>query len=331
MTSQPRNFPRDLSAEMAALSARVLAEDGPQPDATLMSSAEGRALVERSNARWNRDLPGLARRETVTLEADAGIGSARRSLEVLVPHNALPGALIFVHGGGFCFCSPSTHERCARLLAIESGLPVLVPDYRLAPEDPFPAGLHDVVASVRNAFSATNHLGVKPGPLLISGDSAGANLALAAMLHEQAAGRPDLAGGLLFYGTYDCDFDTPSYTEFAEGFGLTRAKMQRYWSAYAGGGHEATLAATVLASPLKASDEALSRLPPLYLIAAGIDPLLSDTLRLEARLKALGRTETTTIYPGVTHGFLQNSIDLKATREALRLAGMEATRMATTP
>ncbi len=132
-----------------------------------------------------------------------------------------------------------------------------MPDYRLAPEDPFPAGLKDVVAAVRTAFPATADLGVTPGPLLISGDSAGANLALSAMLHEQAAGRPGLAGALLFYGTYDCDFDTPSYTEFAEGFGLTRAKMQRYWAAYSGGREPTALAPEVLACPLRASDQAL--------------------------------------------------------------------------
>lgn len=327
MTAERANFPRELCAEMAALGARVLAEDGPQPDATLMLPTEGRALVERNNTRWNRDLPSLARRETVFVEADASLGSARRKLEVLVPNNARPGALVFVHGGGFCFCSTATHERCARLLAIDSGLPVLMPDYRLAPEDPFPAGLQDVVAALRNAFSATVDLGVVAGPLLISGDSAGANLALAAMLHEQAGDRPRLSGALLFYGAYDCDFDTPSYREFAEGFGLTRAKMQRYWSAYAGAGQEATLAANALACPLKASDAALAALPPLYLAAAGVDPLLSDTLRLETRLRALGRTDTTKIHAGVTHGFLQNSIDLEAAREALRIAGGEARRM----
>lgn len=325
---EPNNFPRALSSETVALNARVLAEDGAQPDATLMPSAEGRALVERNNARWNQDLPALARRETVFIEADPALGSARRKLEVLVPANARSGALIFVHGGGFCFCSTATHERCARLLAIESGLPVLMPDYRLAPEDPFPAGLKDVVAAVRTAFPATADLGVTPGPLLISGDSAGANLALSAMLHEQAAGRPGLVGALLFYGTYDCDFDTPSYTEFAEGFGLTRAKMQRYWAAYSGGREPTALAPEVLACPLRASDQALLALPPLYLAAAGVDPLLSDTLRLEARLKALGRDETTIIHPGVTHGFLQNSIDLEAAREALRLAAQAASRLA---
>lgn len=328
MMPEPCDFPRELSAEMAALSARVLAEDGAQPDATLMPWAEGRALVARANARWNMDLPPLALRETVVVDADPVLGSARRNLEVIVPENARPGALIFVHGGGFCFCSPATHERCARLLAIESGLPVLVPDYRLAPEDPFPAGLHDVIAVLRNGFKATRHLRIEAGPVLISGDSAGANLALAALLHEQAAGRPDIAGALLFYGTYGRDFDTPSYAEFAEGPGLTRAKMQRYWSAYAGGDDDGTLAADVLAWPLEASDEALSRLPPLYLMAAGIDPLLSDTLRLEARLGALGRPETTAIHPGVVHGFLQHSIDLEAAREALRLAGGQARRMA---
>jgi len=79
MMQEPCDFPRELSAEMAALSARVLAEDGAQPDATLMPWAEGRALVERANARWNRDLPPLALRETVVVDADPVLGSARRN------------------------------------------------------------------------------------------------------------------------------------------------------------------------------------------------------------------------------------------------------------
>lgn len=319
--------PKALSPEMAALAARVLAEDGPQPDPTLLPAAEGREAAENGNRRWNIDLPPMAHTAEVEVAAIDEPGQAANRMRVLVPEGAGKGAVLFVHGGGFAFCSPETHERCARVLAVECGLPVLVPDYRLAPENPWPAGLMDVVACLRGAFDATAGHGVQTGPLILAGDSAGANLALAAMLHEQAAGRPPVAGALLFYGTYGMDFTTQSYSDFAEGPGLTRGKMQRYWRWYAGAVPEAALAADPLACPLVADDAQLAALPPLHLMAAGVDPLLSDTLLLHARLEAIGRAETVSIVPGVTHGFLQNTHDLAAAREALHAAAMAARRM----
>lgn len=324
MTPEAARLPADLSPEMAELMTRVLAEDGPQPDATMLAAHDGRALSERTNRRWNRDLPLLAVRSSVTLTLDPDLDNAACALEVLIPENAGKGAILFIHGGGFAFCSPQTHERCARILAIESGLTVLMPDYRLAPENPYPAGLKDCVAALRQAFAATADLGVEAGPLLIAGDSAGANLALAALLHEQPKASPAVAGALLFYGTYDRDFTTPSYQRFAEGPGLTRGKMQRYWDWYA---DPVATASDALCCPLQASDAALRALPKLHLMAAGVDPLLSDSLRFAARLEALGRPERLTIVPGVTHGFLQNTLDLAAARDALRRAGLDAKRM----
>ncbi len=209
MTSEVDTLSADLSLETTALMARVLAEDGPQPDPTMLPPHEGRAQSERTNQRWNRELPMLLARSSVTLAVDPSLGNAACRLEVLIPENAGKGAILFIHGGGFAFCSPETHERCARVLAIESGLTVLMPDYRLAPEHPYPAGLKDCVAALRQAFTATADVGVEAGPLLVAGDSAGANLALAALLHEQARNGSDVAGALLFYGTYDRDFETP--------------------------------------------------------------------------------------------------------------------------
>jgi acetyl esterase len=243
-------------------------------------------------------------------------------MRVLVPYGAGAGAVLFVHGGGFAFCSPETHERCARVLANETRLPVLVPDYRLAPEHPFPAGLYDVVACLRGAFTATSEAGVSAGPLIVSGDSAGANLALAAVMHEERAGHRLPSGMLLFYGTFDADFNTQSYGRFAEGPGLTRGKMQRYWNWYCPHEHARR---DPFAAPLRAGDTVLRALPPLYLVAAGIDPLLSDTLLFAERLKTVGRHDPVTVVPGVTHGFMQNTNELAAAREALAAAG-EAVR-----
>lgn len=317
-----------LSDEMAALIERVLAELGPLPDPTMLPPAQGRAQSLAANVRCNVNLPAMESVTEVMVAEDPSLGSARCRLKVLVPPGGGAGAILFVHGGGFAFCSPETHERCARVLALESGLPVVMPDYRLAPENPYPAGLKDVVASLRNFFEVTADAGIRRGPLLISGDSAGANLALAAMLHEQAEGRalPDAA--LLFYGCYARSFASQSYVRFSEGPGLTRGKMQRYWSFYSG---ECAIEEDPLACPLVASDAALAALPPLYLMVAAVDPLLSDTLGLSQRLKALGRDDELHIVPGVIHGFLQNTNELSAAREALAAAGNAARRLTRRP
>nr|WP_278423191.1 alpha/beta hydrolase fold domain-containing protein [Brucella anthropi] len=102
---------------------------------------------------------------------------------------------------------------------------------------------------------------------------------------------------------------------------LTRAKMQRYWAFYAG---QQEIADDPLACPLVASDDALAALPPLYLLAAAVDPLLSDTLSLHERLEAVGRNDDFHIVPGVVHGFLQNTRELAAARKALEGAGRAA-------
>lgn len=317
-----------LSDEMVALMEWVLAELGPLPDPTTLPPAEGRAQSLAANVRCNVNLPPMDSVTELMVAEDLSLGSARCRLKVLVPPGAGAGAILFVHGGGFAFCSPETHERCARVLALESGLPVVLPDYRLAPESPYPGPLKDVVAALRNLFEVTAAAGVRRGPLLISGDSAGANLALAAMLHEQAEGcaLPDAA--LLFYGCYARSFTTPSYVRFSEGPALTRGKMQRYWSFYAG---ERVVEEDPLACPLVASDAALAALPPLYLMAAAVDPLLSDTLILGQRLKAIGRDDELHIVPGVIHGFLQNTNELSAAREALAAAGNAVRRLTRRP
>lgn len=320
----PHELDGTLSAEMAELMDRVALETGPLPDPTTLPPAVGRAQTAQANLRWSVNLPPMQHESEVWVEADDALASARCRVRILVPHNASNGAVLFVHGGGFAFCSPETHERCARVLAIQTGLPVLLPDYRLAPEHPFPAGLKDVVAVLRAAFDASAAVGVTKGPLLVSGDSAGANLALAAMLHEQAASKTLPDGALLFYGNYAHVFDSPSYRRFADGPGLTLGKMQRYWAWYLA---DQTVADDPLACPLAASDEQLAGLPPLYLAAAAVDPLLSDTLRLHARLQAIGRNDELSVVSGVTHGFLQNTNELAAAREVLAAAGLAAKRI----
>ena len=285
------------SPQMQVMLERLAIEDAGIGDPTLLPPAEGRAVAAQTNRRWNRELPPMARIETFDVRAREGHAIACR---MLVPPNDDGALIVYVHGGGWAFCNMETHERAARLLAQEAGAAVLTFDYRLAPEHPYPAGLN-------NCVDVWRHVAGHNGPTAISGDSAGANLALALMLHEMEGNRPQPDAGLFFYGVYAAEFESQSYRECEFGPGLTRAKMMRYWDWYAA---SAALRDDPLVAPLCASDAALRALPPLYLNAAEIDPLRSDTERLHGRLKRLGRPDVFRLHDGVVHGFMQMSLDL---------------------
>ncbi|MEO9897412.1 MAG: alpha/beta hydrolase [Paracoccaceae bacterium] len=302
------NHPRP-SLEMAEVLDRLMKDDEGQPDPTLLHSTLGRDQAEASNVRWNKDLPEMARVVNLSVKGSSGDIPCR----VLTPLGAPRGTIFFIHGGGWSFCSMNSHERCARLLAIEAHATVVMCDYRLAPEDPFPAGLEDcrlVWDAISNGVGAFSDLN---GPYAISGDSAGANLSMATMLDSE--NKPDC--GLLFYGVYGADFDTPSYNSCVDGPGLSRDKMKRYWNWYVPQDDRNN----PLVTPLSASDAALKKLPPLYLNAAEIDPLRSDSEQMFARLSGLGRKDQFRIHSGVVHGFLQMTLVLEESRIALADAG----------
>ncbi|GGB21986.1 alpha/beta hydrolase [Allosediminivita pacifica] len=299
------------SASMRAVLERLGAEDAGLGDPTLLLPQHGRTLAELTNLRWNAELPEMAEARTMM---HAGMPARR-----VVPANDRgTDAILHVHGGGWAFCSPQTHEGASRRLAEACGCPVLTVDYRLAPEHPYPAALDDLL----RAWEARD----PSRRWSLAGDSAGANLALALTLGliEAKAALP--ATLLLFYGVYGADFETESYRERAEGPGLTRAKMMRYWDWYAA----ASERGDPLVAPLAARDAALAALPPIYLNAAGLDPLLSDTELLVARLRAIGRDDPFDRIEGVVHGFMQMGSALPEARDAFARAGAAFGRLTST-
>ncbi|WP_335947203.1 alpha/beta hydrolase [Salipiger bermudensis] len=297
------------TANMRAVLERLAQEDAGLGDPTLMPPQHARALAELTNQRWNAELPEMKEARTVM---HAGMPA-----RWVVPANDTGSeAILHVHGGGWALCSPMTHEGASRRIAEACACPVLTVDYRLAPEHPYPAGLDDILRAWKT---------LEPGRRWsIGGDSAGANLSLAAMLRLIDEGAELPACGLLFYGVYGADFDSESYIRNAEGPGLTRAKMMRYWDWYVS---EPKRDAPAVA-PLAASDAQLAGLPPLYLNAAELDPLLSDTEALVARLRALGRDDAYDLIEGVVHGFMQMGSALPEARDAFTRAGEVFRRIA---
>jgi acetyl esterase len=275
--------------------------------------AEGRAAFAATARPWNEPRPELAEVRGVVLESAGHPVPARLYRPALGEPETL---VVYVHGGGWTFGSPDTHDRTVRLLAREADSAVLSVDYRLAPEHPFPAALDDVAAALDAVACGALGFHLGPGCIALAGDSAGANIVLAALIARRGKGAAPLAGAALFYGCYAPDFGTRSHHRLGDGaFGLSTERMRWYWRNYLGAEGEGTAS---LAAPGRAR---LDGLPPLYLNAAGLDPLLDDTLDLATRLAEAGVPCRLDIVPGVVHGFAQMTSELTAARDALREAG----------
>ena len=289
--------------------ARILAAAPAPVDFASLPIAEARKIFEAGHGAWHEPRPTIAEIRDFKITGPAGPLALRLYRDDLQPRRP---CLLYLHGGGWTFGSNETHDRIMRLLARDSGAVVVGVDYRLAPEHPFPAGLDDALAALDWLISGGAGEAVDPARLALGGDSAGANLALAALLRSRSSA---VRTAILFYGCYAPEFDTPSHRRNGGGaFGLTTSRMRWYWGNHLG---RETIATTSLAAPGRA---ALEGVPPLYLNAAGLDPLLDDTLGFASRLAAAGVRYRLDVFPGVVHGFLQMSRDLAPARKALETA-----------
>ena len=312
--------------EMEALWQWIVAEDAKDPDtARVLTAQEHRALSARLNRRWNVDLPEMAQMETLDIPGLAGAPAMRARM--FTPPDARPGCIFFIHGGGWVICSIETHEQMIRLLAQEARTRVLAIDYRLAPEHPFPAGLEDCQAAWRWLAAQGARTPGLDGPLAIAGDSAGANLALGTIMRESELKRRIPDAGLLFYGVFSSDLDSPSHRRFSTGYGLTQEGMSAFFDYYAPGTGPDSARHETLVQPLAAAEAVLARLPPLFLNAAGLDVLLCDSLNFVDRLRQAGARHEFVLHEGVHHGFMQFTLKLEEARRAVKLAADYFTRV----
>ena len=278
-------------------------------DFAALPIAEARATFDGGAAPWCALAPQVANVEDLMLPGAVAPLRAR-------PYRPAEGVLplvIFLHGGGWTFGSLDTHESETRHLALASGAAVLAIEYRLAPEHPFPAPLDDVLAVIEAVQGGVLGDAIDPAWLALAGDSAGANLALGALLALRDAGGETACCAVLYYGCFAPIFETESHRLWGGGaFGLSSARMRWYWRNFLGG-----KPAPVHATPLEAD---LAGLPPLYLVAAGCDPLHDDTLLLAERLKRAGVAHELETVPGVIHGFLRFASRLGVARQSLAAA-----------
>ena len=254
--------------------------------------AERRRIAELVRADWRSGGPDMA--STREFMQD-GI---RMRLHRPSDADELP-VMLYVHGGGWMLFSIDTHDRLMREYAARAGIAVLGIDYSLSPEAKFPTALHEVVAATRWLEHEGTAWGLDPANILIGGDSAGANLSVAACLMRRDAGLPTLAGMVLNYGAFD-PLPCPSYARFdGPAYNLEVPEMDVFWQNYVADPAQLT---DPLVAPIRA---ALHDLPPAMLAIAECDILADSNRAFARRLAEAGVSVTATVYEAVTHSFLE--------------------------
>ena len=230
----------------------------------------------------------LPKRVTVRTVQAGGVHA-----EWIEPAAASPQTVIlYLHGGGYCLCSLDTHRGLAARLALAGGSPLLLLDYRLAPEHPFPAALEDALTAYRWLLAE----GVSPARMAIAGDSAGGGLTLAAAISLREAGDPLPAALALISPWSDLTFSGDTIRTLADVDPVLKVDGKPLVDYYFGQHNPAD----PHISPLFAD---LRGLPPLFIQVGSDEILLSDSTCLAEKARLAGVDVTLEVWKGMWHVF----------------------------
>ena len=201
--------------------------------------------------------------------------------------------LIFVHGGGWAIGSIATHDHIARWLAAEIGGRVIQIEYSLAPEHPYPTAVNEVAAVIAATLAEARRL-----PVLVAGDSAGANIAAMSILRLSKSDRRQISGFVSIYGAYAPEMNLSSHRLYGDGrFGLSEAQMRWFWNLYA-----PQLPPEERGKQLSPLTADLSDFPPTLCIGAECDVLLDDTLAFYGELARACIDVSLSLWSTLPHG-----------------------------
>jgi acetyl esterase len=272
----------------------------------------GRLIPAADSPRGSSGIPvRIYRRFGTGLGAGVGLGTR-------------PPAIVYYHGGGWVTGDLISHDASCRLLAAVSGCVVVAVDYRLAPEDPFPAAVDDALAAYAWVCGHAEELGIAEDRVGVMGDSAGGNLAaVVALLTRKGTSVPTasakasttgsagtaapgipspFAQGLIYPGL-STRFDSESMRIFSEGFFLTLQSMKGFRRTYLPDQSDWELDA---ASPLLAAE--VDGVAPALVVTAGFDPLRDEGQAYANKLKSAGVDVEYRCYDDQVHGFFNMGI-----------------------
>ncbi len=247
-----------------------------------MSLTEQRAMAERVG-------DSTAEPTGVSFE-DVGAGGV--TAQWVTPEGAATGrVIVYFHGGGFCYCSMRSHGRLVGHIAKAAGCRALNVNYRLAPEDPYPAAVTDALA----AYGWLLEQRIDPDHIVVGGDSAGGGIALALLLKARDQGLPLPVAGVLMSPWVDLAMTADSVTTRADVDVRQDAASTQWCANQFLAGHDPL---DPSASPLYSD---LAGLPPLYIQAGDWDILVDDSTRLADKARHSGVDVRLDVFPEMLH------------------------------
>ncbi|MFD6157149.1 alpha/beta hydrolase [Nocardia sp. NPDC060256] len=256
--------------------------------------------------------------EWITVEGGP-TGSVRA--RIVKPQNVtepLP-VIVYTHGAGWVFGDAHTHDRLVRDLAVGAHAAVVFPEYDRSPDVHYPVANEQSYRVAQWVTTQGAEKNLDPSRIAVAGDSVGGNMAIALTLMAKERGDVSFVQQVLFYPVTDANFDTESYHRFAEGYFLARDGMKWFWDQYTTSEEDR---AQITASPLRASTEQLSGLPPALVITAENDVLRDEGEAFAAKLRTAGVRVIQARYGGIIHDFVMvNSMhDTNAAKAAVAQA-----------
>jgi acetyl esterase/lipase len=320
----PVRIDGDTLAPEMQLSLALLERRGT-PSFETMSLAQARRIRRRlAVASAGRPAPVGAVRDLV-IDAEVPLRARHYVPAVTAPAHPL---LVFFHGGGFVYGDLDSHDGLCRLLCRHAGTQILAVDYRLSPENRFPAAVEDARASLRWAFEHAEELDADPLRIGVAGDSAGGNLAaVVSQLAVRDDGRAPVLQ-LLIYPAMDATGRHRSRELFGEPFLPTKGELEWFEANYLGAAWWQRT--DPRASPLLAED--FSGLPPALIATAAFDPLRDEGEAYGEALRAAGTQATVQRFSGLMHGFASlTGVSCRCRDAVLEIALATRSMLAQTP
>jgi acetyl esterase len=280
---------------------------------------DARAVLAGVQSSVKVDLSGIMVTEK-TINAD---GHSIR-INIVKPAKAkdiLP-VFMFFHGGGWVLGDFPTHERFVRDLVVESGAAAIFVNYTPSPEARYPVAINQAYAATKWVAEHGKEIGVDGKRLAVAGNSVGGNMAAVVALMAKDKKGPEIKLQVLFWPVTDANFETGSYNQFTTGRFLSKNMMVWFWDNYTTNQIERN---QIYASPLRATTDQLTGLPPALIQTAENDVLRDEGEAYARKLDEAGVPVTATRYNGMIHdwGLLNALATIPGTLSATLQAASE--------
>lgn len=241
-----------------------------------------------------------------------------RFVRPLNQNKKLP-VIFYIHGAGWVFGNAHTHDKLIREIAVSTNSVVVFPEYSLSPEAKYPTAIEQNYAVLQSLKNLAEEKQLDLSRLTVAGDSVGGNMATVMTIMTKQRGGQSIKQQLLYYPVTDANFDTESYNEFGENYFLTKEGMKWFWDQYTTSDKER---AEITASPLQATKEDLTSLPPALIITGEADVLRDEGENYARKLREAGVEVTQVRFQAIIHDFVMvNSMnETNATRGAMLLS-----------